>query len=228
MKRNLFGLGDLRKQKIELLTAIFIGSLLVANVVAVKLIGARFVQSAGVIAYPLTFLITDAIGDVFGKKRAQRLVWMGFLAQIWFLLGIVIAQQLRYPVFWDGQAAYARILGMVPRIVFASLVAYLLSQLHDVWAFHFWKGVTKGKWLWLRNNASTVVSQGLDSVVFIHLAFAGTVPYSVVWSMIGVQYVTKVIIAAVDTPFVYLVVRWLRGSDLKAPWSPTERLGAKQ
>ena len=113
------------------------------------------------------------------------------------------------------QEAYVLVVGMVPRIVLGSLVAYLISQLHDVWAFHFWKGKTKGKHLWIRNNASTIVSQLIDSVVFVTIAFIGVVPGSVLLMMIVVQYVSKVIIAIVDTPFIYLGVWWLKGKREK-------------
>jgi uncharacterized integral membrane protein (TIGR00697 family) len=90
------------------------------------------------------------------------------------------------------------------------MVAYLVSQLHDVWAFLFWRRVTKGKHLWLRNNLSTMASQLLDSVIFITLAFAGTVELSVLGNMIAGQYLVKFILALADTPFCYLAVRWAR------------------
>jgi uncharacterized integral membrane protein (TIGR00697 family) len=112
--------------------------------------------------------------------------------------------------FWSHQAAYETILGTIPRIVAASMVAYLVSQLHDVWAFLFWRRVTKGKHLWLRNNLSTMASQLLDSVIFITLAFAGTVELSVLGNMIAGQYLVKFILALADTPFCYLAVRWAR------------------
>jgi len=199
----------------EFLSAAFIGSLLAANVVAVKLIGTRFVQSAGVLAYPITFMITDAIGDVFGKDRAKRLVWMGFFAQLLFLVVVVAARFVPFPPFWENQKAFEIILGGVPRIVLASLLAYLVAQLHDVWAFHLWKRITNGKHLWIRNNASTMISQLLDSCVFVLVAFSFSLPWAVVLQMIVVQYVTKVIIAAADTPFVYAAVAWLKRGQRK-------------
>ena len=205
-----------QETKAQLLEVIFIASLIAANVVAVKLllIG-KFIQSAGIICYPITFLVTDILSDVFGKERAKRLVWFGFIAQLWFLLMVTIGRYLPYPQFWDGQESYVRIIGFIPRLVLGSLVAYLLSQLHDVWAFHFWKGKTKGEHLWIRNNASTIVSQLIDSVVFVTIAFIGVVPGSVLLMMIIVQYVCKVIIAIVDTPFIYLGVWWLKEKKKK-------------
>ncbi len=101
-------------------------------------------------------------------------------------------------------------LGAVPRIVLASMVAYLLSQHHDVFAFHFWKRVTQGRFLWLRNNASTMVSQGIDTVLFITIAFIGVIPTNVLLNMIVAQYVIKIVIAIVDTPLCYLMVHLLK------------------
>ena len=193
-----------------LLESLFIGALLGANVVAVKLMGTRFVQSAGVIAYPLTFIVTDVLGEVYGKRRAARLVWMGFVAQLMFLVMVTIGRFVPYPSFWGGQDAYVAIVGLVPRIILGSLTAYLLSQYHDVFAFHFWKKKTNGKHLWLRNNASTMVSQAIDTVVFVIIAFAGVFKGASLWGMIWIMYVTKLAIAVVDTPVVYLLVRWLR------------------
>jgi uncharacterized integral membrane protein (TIGR00697 family) len=198
------------EMKKSILQSIFIGSLITANIIAVKLIGTRFIQSAGIIVYPITFLITDSIGEVFGKKEAKQTVLLGFIAQIFCLIFIIIARFLPYPIFWDGQEAYVRILGFVPRLVLASMVAYLVSQYHDVWAFHFWKDKTSGKYLWLRNNASTIVSQLIDSCIFVSIAFIGTIPWGVFFSMVLIQYVSKVLIALIDTPFCYLIVRWLR------------------
>ncbi len=102
------------------------------------------------------------------------------------------------------------------RIVAASMVAYLISQLHDVWAFLFWRRVTAGKHLWLRNNLSTIVSQFLDSIIFITLAFAGTVANAVLVNMIISQYLVKIILVLADTPFCYLAVRWARKEGVTA------------
>ena len=107
-----------------------------------------------------------------------------------FLAGIFPSAE-----FWENQGAFDLILGSVPRIVFASMVAYLLSQHHDVISFHIWKKYTKGKHLWLRNNASTVISQAFDTVVFVTIAFAGTVDFSMLVNMILTQYVVKILIA---------------------------------
>jgi uncharacterized integral membrane protein (TIGR00697 family) len=201
---------DLRDSEgfLALLACIYAGSLVLAAIMASKIIAVGpLVVPAGVIAYCLTFLITDVISEIWGKERAQTVVMGGFVALVlvFFLTGISIF----WPPasFWPHQQAYETILGSSARIMVASLTAYLFSQYHDVWAFHFWKRVTAGRFLWLRNNASTIVSQLLDSVVFITIAFYGAMPLA---PLILGQWVVKVGIAVLDTPLVYLLVYLLR------------------
>lgn len=108
------------------------------------------------------------------------------------------------PIGIEMAEAFNKVFSLTPRIVIASMVAYLISQTHDVYAFHFWKEKTKGKYLWLRNNASTMVSQAIDTCTFITLAFYGIVPNDVLLGMIVWQYLIKVTIALMDTPFMYI------------------------
>ncbi len=196
---------------LTVLAALFTTCLLVANIIAVKLVSiGGWIVPAGVIAYPLTFLFTDVITELYGRRVATRVIWIGFSASV-LMLALVYGGKLLPPaVFWEGQAAYDTILGMVPRLVLASMVAYLVSQHHDVVAFHFWRNKTGGRFLWLRNNASTMVSQALDTGLFITIAFWGIVPGEVLVNMLVMQYVIKLIIAAGDTPFCYLLVALLR------------------
>lgn len=191
-----------------MLACIYSGSLVLAAVMASKIIAVgRLVVPAGVLAYCLTFLITDVISEIWGKERAQTVVMGGFITLV--LVFLLTGVSILWPPasFWPHQKAYETILGSSARIMVASLTAYLFSQYHDVWAFHFWKRVTSDRFLWLRNNASTIVSQLLDSVVFITIAFYGSMP--LVPLILG-QWVVKVGIAALDTPFVYLLVYLVR------------------
>ncbi len=193
------------------LATLFTTCLLVANIITVKLISiAGWVVPAGVIAYPLTFLFTDVITELYGRRTAAKVVWLGFGANLLMVILVFGAKLLPVAPLWEDQAAYESILGVVPRIVLASMVAYLISQHHDVFAFHFWREKTRARFLWLRNNASTMVSQALDTGIFITIAFWGTVPTDVLTEMLLTQYVIKLIIAACDTPFCYLLVGWLK------------------
>ena len=204
----------------------FITTLVVANIIAIKLfsfsvpiipddwlIDNVWVLPVSAFTYPITFLITDTISELYGRRATTRIVWMGFGCSILMLIMIYIGKILPGADFWvadGGQDAYDFILGSVPRIVAASMVAYLVSQNFDVFAFHFWKERTDGRHLWFRNNASTMMSQGIDTVLFITIAFAGTVPGSVLATMLVGQYLVKVCLAALDTPVVYALVGLIR------------------
>lgn len=193
------------------LATLFTTCLLVANILAVKLISiGGWIVPAGVIAYPLTFLFTDVITELYGRRTASKVVWVGFGANLLMVILIFSGKLLPSAPFWEGQPAYESILGMVPRIVLASMVAYLISQHHDVFAFHFWRKKTKSRFLWLRNNASTMVSQALDTGIFITIAFWGTVSTGILTNMLLTQYLIKLGIAALDTPFCYLLVGLLK------------------
>ena len=193
------------------LATLFITCLLVANIIAVKLVSiGGWVVPAGIIAYPLTFLFTDVIAELYGRRIASRVVWVGFGANILMVILVFWGRLLPPASFWENQPAYESILGMVPRIVLASMMAYLISQHHDVFAFHFWRQKTKARFLWLRNNASTMVSQVLDTGIFITIAFWGIVPTGILANMLLTQYIIKLAIAAVDTPFCYLLVGLLK------------------
>jgi len=169
-----------------------------------------FIMPLGVLTIPITFLITDVINEVYGPKVAKGVVTIGFTSMVLVLALTQIAVHLSPSAVFQGQEAYATIFGAVPRLTLASMCAYVVSQYHDVWAFHFWRRKTDGKHLWIRNNASTIVSQILDTGIFIVIAFAGVVPFDALKAMILGQLVAKWLLAFVDTPFCYLLVRWAR------------------
>ncbi len=205
------------------LATLFATCLIAANIIAVKLVSiGGWVVPAGVIAYPLTFLFTDVIAELYGRKIASRVVWVGFGANLLMVVLVFGGRLLPPAPVWTDQPAYESILGMVPRIALASMVAYLISQHHDVFAFHFWRRKTKGRFLWLRNNASTMVSQGLDTGLFIPIAFWGIVPTEVLLNMLLTQYVIKLVIAVCDTPFCYLLVALLKDKVKPPPPIGTE------
>lgn len=193
------------------LAVIFTTLLLTANISAVKIIaiGSEGID-AGIIAYPLTFLISDVISEVYGRKTTTKIIWLGFIANLLMISVIYVAGILPSATFWNDQQSYDQILGAVPRIVIASMVAYLVSQNHDVLAFEMWKKVTGGKFLWFRNNASTVVSQGIDTTIFILIAFVGIYSFDDILNMIWITYLIKIVVAIIDTPLVYILVNIVR------------------
>ena len=192
----------------------FAALLIIANVVAVKPLAlGDWVLTAGIVAYPFTFLVTDTLSEVYGRRTATRVVWMGFALSVLMAALVYVAGVLPAADFWEGQAAFDDTLGAVPRIVLGSMIAFLVSQNTDVFVFHAVGRRTGQRHLWLRNNASTMVSQAIDTLLFVSIAFAGTVSTGTLLNMIVTQYVVKLAIAAVDTPFVYLLVGIVRRSE---------------
>lgn len=191
-----------------LLMSVFVGALVISSVLASKVIAVLgLFPPAGVLAYCITFVVTDVISEIWGRERANRVVFSGFITLLVTFLLIRLALAWEAAPFWTEQRAFSAVLGSTSRIIIASFIAYLASQYHDVWAFHIWRRVTEERHLWLRNTASTVVSQFIDTLVFIPIAFYGIMP---VVPLIRDQYLIKVLIAVLDTPFVYLVVALIR------------------
>ncbi|MDD3399315.1 MAG: queuosine precursor transporter [Candidatus Methanomethylophilaceae archaeon] len=196
------------------LVAVFVTSLVTANVLATKLfMFGDFILPAGVIAYPITFLMTDVIGEMWGKKVVTKVVWAGFFCSLLAMSLGFIAVMLPAAPFYERQEFFAELFGRVGRITGASLIAYIVSQLNDVWVFHKLKDLTHGKHLWLRNNVGTISSQLFDTILFITIAFYGIMPTSVLFSMIMSQWLIKILIALFDTPFCYWLVAWCRNKN---------------
>ncbi len=200
-----------QETKLMLLTCIFVTSVVVASLIASKI--ANFFgifAAAGVIAWSISFPMTDVICEVWGKKKAQKVVWIGLICFIITAVLVKIAVYIPSAPFWENQKAFATTFGLIWRIVIAGAISYIVSQTHDVFSFSFWKKLTKGKHLWLRNNLSTIVSQLIDSILFISIVFLGVLPLNAILSTIFGVFIIKVIIAICDTPFVYLLVRWAK------------------
>ncbi len=192
---------------------VFASLTVTANIIAFKIVSfGNFVVPAAVITYASTFLVTDFLSEVYGRDTAVKAVWAGFLSNIIMVLSVIIAVRWNPAPFMSPEMveSFNTVLGFAPRVVIASMIAFLISQHHDVWAFHFWKNRTGGRYLWLRNNLSTLISQLIDTLIFITIAFAGKFPAEAIIAMITGQYIVKVIIALLDTPFMYLCVRIYR------------------
>ena len=193
------------------LYAFIVLAIITCNLQVMKLVDLfGLTATLGNVLYGSIFLCTDLLGEVHGKKAAQRGVWLGFSTIALFTLYMQIALWFTPAENDWAQGPLQGIFGFLPRIVMASLFAYLASQLHDVWLFSLLKKRTGGKLLWLRNNLSTLISQLIDSSVFVLLAFA-PLPFmggeSLSWVVIGeiwlTTYAFKLVVALVDTPFIY-------------------------
>ncbi len=179
--------------------------IIVANIQVVKTVELfGLTATLGNIAYATSFLVTDILSENHGKAAARRAVWIGFFSIIAMTL-FMNAALLYKPAEGDfAQESLVTIFSLMPRIAFASLAAYLMSQLHDVWAYQFWrKRFPSDKAIWIRNNASTMVSQALDTVVFVAVAFWGQFELPVLVEIFITTYLMKWIVAAFDTPFIY-------------------------
>jgi len=188
-------------------TTILGALVVIANIMANKIVVlGPLTVPGGILIYSATFLITDLISEIWGKKKAHQAVWAGFYANIVLVMSIwIVTAWQAAPFAIEFSEKFTEVLTLTPRIILGSMIAYLISQHHDVWAFNFWKQKTNENYLWLRNNASTLVSQLIDTVVFITIAFTGVLP--IIPLIVG-MYIAKIIISLIDTPFMYLIL-WL-------------------
>ncbi len=202
--------------------SIFVGSLIISSVLAAKIITIfGIVVPAGVFGYCITFVCTDVIGEIWGKQKANQVVLGGFIALLFSFLLIKIALVWPPAPFWHHNTEFKNILGMTPRIIIGSLCAYVVSQFHDVWAYHYIREKTEGRHLWLRNNVSTMLSQLLDSTIFITIAFYGIMP---VGPLILGQWCVKIVIAALDTIVVYGAVKFITSYISGSPCRVKEKI----
>ncbi len=174
--------------------------------------------TGGNVVYGSIFLATDLLSEHYGRAAARKAVLIGFFAAAFYLImsQFVLLYQANEND-WGAADGMVNIFSAGPAIIFASLAAYLVSQFHDIWAFHLWKEKFAGKFLWLRNNLSTLVSQALDSIIFAVLAFyllptfifsnENVLPFDVLLEVILTTYLFKVLVAVIDTPFIYLSYR---------------------
>lgn len=200
--------------KLKSLLGLFVGLLIGMNLLGVKIIPFFGLSvSVGIFMVPFAFLITDVVSEVYGAKVARQFLFVGISALAMILIYasifVILPPHDRYPFNVD----YKNVFGASIRIMIASMVALTLSQLHDIWAFEYWKKRTNGRFLWLRNNLSTMVSQGIDTLVFMFIAFYMVTPQFTAMFIIQLIipfYMFKILFAMLDTPLVYLGVRWLK------------------
>jgi queuosine precursor transporter len=197
-----------------LIVALFVTSLITANLVAVKLIDVMgLIMPAGVVIFPISYIVGDVLTEVYGYEQARRVIWLGFVCNLLTVMTIMLVERLPAPGFWDGQLAYERILGFTPRLLLASFLAYLVGEFANSAVMARMKVATEGRFLWMRTIGSTIVGQGLDSSVFIAVAFYGAMPGSVLMQTILIQWIVKSAYEALATPVTYIVVRNLKSCE---------------
>ena len=194
--------------------ALFVTTLIASNIVAVKLIDVSgLILPAAIVIFPLSYIIGDVLTEVYGYRQARRAIWLGFLCNLVVVLTIVIAGALPAAGFWKNQEAFDLILGQTPRILVASFAAYLVGEFANSFILAKLKIATAGRFLWLRTIGSTLVGQGLDSAIFITIAFAGIMPGEVLVGAIVTQWLVKSAYEAAATPLTYGAVGFLKRKD---------------
>jgi queuosine precursor transporter len=193
------------------IAAMFVATLVTSNIIAIKVaaLGPLTVTGA-VVIFPLAYLFGDVLTEVWGYAVARVVIWSGFLANIVVALFIAAAIALPADLHYPDQAAYARILGQSPRLVVASLAAYLCGEFLNAFVLARLKVLTRGRWLWTRTIGSTLIGQGVDTVIFISLAFAGNLPWSLLLVIIRDLWLVKVLYEIAATPLTYAIVTFLK------------------
>lgn len=196
------------------IVAVFVSCLITANIIAVKLISIfGFILPAAVIIFPISYIIGDVLTEVYGYRRARQVIWLGFICNLIAVLAIWAGGLLPSADFWAGQPAYEQILGFTPRLLAASFIAYLAGEFSNSYVLAKMKIATGGRWLWMRTIGSTIIGQGLDSLIFISLAFWGTIPNAGLLSAISTQWLFKSSYEVIATPLTYWVVNFIKRKE---------------
>ena len=198
--------------RLLIITTLFITSLITANVIAVKIISlGPFILPAAIFVFPLGYIFGDILTEVYGYRQARKVIWLGFACNLIFVIFAWIGQILPPAPFWEGQKAYESILGYTPRLLAASFLGYLAGEFVNSFILARMKILTRGRWLWSRTIGSTVFGQGLDTTIFITIAFAGTPAFVPI--MILYHWLAKTAIETIATPLTYTIVNFLKKKE---------------
>ena len=198
----------------DLIMALFVAVLLISNVASSKILElGPFTFDGGTILFPISYIFGDILTEVYGYRRSRRVIWVGFgcaglMAGVFALVGA-----LPPATGWENQEAYEAILGTTPRIVLGSLIAYFAGEFSNSYTLAKMKILTRGRWLWTRTIGSTLVGEGVDTVLFVTIAFAGTLPWPLFWSIIVSNYIFKVGLEAAMTPITYRLTNFLKRTE---------------
>jgi uncharacterized integral membrane protein (TIGR00697 family) len=205
---------------LPLIAAVFVTSLIIANIIAVKIVSlGPLILSAAILIFPISYVFGDILTEVYGYARARQVIWIGFGCNLLAVMAIWGSIQLPPAPFWklgsfdsprSSQQAYLDVFGVTPRILGASFIAYLVGEFLNSFVLAKMKIATRGRHLWMRTIGSTLVGQLADSAFFISLAFYGTMPEGVLGKLILAQWLVKSAYEALATPFTYLVVNYLK------------------
>lgn len=194
---------------------VFIMCLLLSNLIAGKMwaVTENITLPAAVILFPVTYILGDVFTEVYGFRKARSVIWLGFMCSFFAVMVYLLTIALPHPGYWENQEAYAIVMGTTPRVAIASFAGYLFGEFSNSIILSRLKVVTKGKKLWIRTIVSTLIGEGLDSVIFIMISFWGTMENSVVLRMILFQYLFKVSYEIIFTPLTYLVIKKVKKAE---------------
>jgi len=196
------------------IVALFVTSLITANLIAVKVLAfGPWVTDAGLLTFPIAYIVGDVLTEVYGYAAARRVIWLGFLCNAIVVGAIQLAGALPAEGSWDGGEAWGRIFDAAPRILLASFCAYLVGEFANSYVLARLKVATNGRWLWTRTIGSTIVGQGLDTLIFVTIAFAGVFSGQVLWEMLYTGWLLKTVYEVLATPLTYLVVHKLKAAE---------------
>jgi len=196
------------------ITGLFVAVLLISNVASTKILDLGiFVFDGGTLLFPLAYIFGDILTEVYGYRKARKVIWAGFFSALLMSVVFAVVGFLPPARGWENQAAYDAILGVVPRIVIASLIAYFAGEFSNSFVLAKMKIMTKGRWLWTRTIGSTIVGEGVDTALFAAIAFFGTLPLETFLALVASNYVFKVGIEAVFTPLTYKIVNFLKREE---------------
>jgi len=194
--------------------ALFVTCLITSNIIIAKQISiGGIILPAAIIIFPISYIIGDVLTEVYGYRQARRVIWLGFLCNLIAVLAIWIGKILPPAPVFEAQTAYERILGSTPRFLLASFIAYLAGEFTNSFVLAKMKIMTKGRWLWTRTIGSTLVGQGVDTVVVLAIAFVGVLPISVLGIMIFGHWLVKSTYEVIATPLTYVVVGYLKRKE---------------
>ncbi len=199
---------------LDILTGLFVAVLLISNIASTKiLILWKFTFDGGTILFPVSYIFGDILTEVYGYQKSRRVIWTGFFSA--FLMSVVfyIVQKLPPAADWQYQKAFEELLGFVPRIVLASLTAYFAGEFSNSFILSRMKIVTKGKFLWMRTIGSTLVGEGLDTMIFCFVAFYDVLPMKLLWAVVISNYIFKCGVEIVCTPLTYIIVGFLKRKE---------------
>ena len=198
-----------------IIAVIYVTCLLLSNLIAGKMwaVTGSITLPAAVILFPITYIFGDVFTEVYGFKKARIIIWLGFACSFFAVLVYLITIALPHPGFWESQEAYKTVLGTTPRVAIASFVGYLFGEFSNSVVLSKLKVASQGKNLWIRTILSTLVGEGLDSIIFVMISFWGTMDNSTVLHMILYQYLFKVCYEVLFTPLTYAAVNWIKGQE---------------